>query len=74
MSFLIGENIQDAAAKKEEAKINRMREMQEERRNRVMNTKERTIGVSIEGLNLQSKQNQYQKDMEKERLRFESKF
>ena len=74
MSFSFGDNLQDAAAKKEEAKINRMRQMQEERRDRIFNTKERTIGINIKALDQQAEQNKHQKVMEKEKLRLESKY
>jgi len=62
MSFTFtGDNLQDVATKKEEAKINRMRQMQEERRNRIFNTKERTIiGDNLQALN---QQNQRQKEI-----------
>jgi len=62
MSFTFaGDNLQDVATKKEEAKINRMRQMQEERRSRIFSTKERTIiGDNLQALN---QQNQRQKDV-----------
>lgn len=74
MSFIFGDNLQDEAAKKEEAKINRMRQMQEERRDRIFNVRDRTIGVDVTALNAQAQQNQRQKEIEKERIRLESKF
>jgi hypothetical protein len=55
---------------KEQAKINRKREIFEQRRQRILNAKVRIIGLDINGLNEQVEEKKRMKDTEKEQDRF----
>ncbi len=69
-----GGNAQDDVLAKEAAKIAYKRQQNEQRRMRIHNAKQRTIGLDIAGLDAQvaEKQRSHQKD--KDILNFESKF
>ena len=74
MTFVFNENnAQDLATQKDQAKINRMRQNQEARRDRILNNRTRTIGIDVNALNAQVKEQQHQKEIEHETLRLESK-
>ena len=74
MTFVFNENnAQDLATQKDQAKINRMRQNQEARRDRILNNRTRTIGIDVNALNAQVKEQQHQKEIEHEKLRLESK-
>lgn len=64
---------QDALLAKEEAKIQRKRELYEQRRVRILNAKVRLIGLDVQALNSQVEEKQRQRETEKEEDRYASK-
>lgn len=72
--MLQGNKLQDEYLAKEQAKINRKKDLFEDRRKRILNAKVRLIGVDVDALNKQVLEKQRLKEMEKESDRFESKF
>lgn len=55
---------------REDAKIQRKRELFEQRRVRVLNAKVRLIGLDVQALNSQVEEKQRKREMEKEEDRF----
>lgn len=55
---------------REDAKIQRKRELYEQRRVRVLNAKVRLIGLDVQALNSQVEEKQRQREIEKEEDRF----
>jgi len=58
---------------REEAKIQRKREQNEQRRLRILNAKARIMGLDVQSLDQQVMEKEQQKQREKEADRFESK-
>ena len=73
LSRIFGYLFQDALFAKEEAKINRKRELYEQRRVRILNAKVRLIGLDVQALNSQVEEKQRQRETEKEEDRYASK-
>lgn len=65
-------NFQDDALAKEAAKIAYKRQILEQRKLRIHNAKQRTIGLDIEGLNAQVAEKQRGQARDKEILNYES--
>lgn len=64
---------QDALLAKEEAKIQRKRELYEQRRVRILNAKVRLIGLDVQALNSQVEEKNRQREAEREEDRYASK-
>lgn len=69
--MLAGNRLQDVQMAKEEAKIARKREQYEQRRQRILNAKVRTMGLDVQTLDQQVAEKQRLKAQEKETDKFE---
>lgn len=65
-----GDRLQDALLAKEDAKIQRKREMFEQRRVRILNAKVRLIGLDVQALNAQVEEKNRMREAEREEDRF----